>query len=494
MNEQAAERPRPWFDPSHARIALGVVAILTALRFALAPVIPLAFDEAYYWRWSTHFAFGYFDHPPLVAWLVALGTEIAGDTEFGIRLIPLVLSVPASWAVWRSAELLFGRRDVAWAALVFFNLTLIVSVGTILATPDASLLIASAFLLYCLAKVAVTGRPAWWIAAGIVTGFGLLAKFTALFWLPSILIWLLLTPRLRPWLATLWPWLGLLLAMLMFLPNLIWNATHDWATFGKQFGRVTSEGLRPEFLIEHLGAQIGMATPVIFVLGWLGLAAFFSRRGGPPNARILISALVWPSTIYFLYHALHARVEGNWTGPIFPAFVIAAAAAIYAVEWRGRTGRVVAVAGKWAAPVGLVLVLAIYIQTLFGILPLGSWDPTASRVGAGIAEISEEVEALRADEGATLIVTADYPMTSWLSFYSPNQPAPVYQYNERERWVQEPPPTEAELAGPLIAILPEGDPVEALEAEFGNAEQIATLTRRRDDLEVATYAVYRFGN
>lgn len=493
MVERVAARPGWALGLSGTQAAILLLLVLTAARFALAPFIPLAFDEAYYWRWSTHLTSGYFDHPPMVAWLISLGTGIAGDTHLGVRLIPLVLSVPASWAVWRSALILFGNRDMALAALVFFNLTLIVAVGTILATPDASLLIASAFLLYCLAKVAETGRPVWWIAAGIVTGVGLLAKFTALFWIASILLWLLLTPRMRPWLLTVWPWLGAMIAALMFLPNLIWNAQHDWVTFTKQFGRVASDGLEPRFLIEHIGAQIGMATPVIFVLGWLGLAAFFTRRGGPRNARVLIAALVWPPTLYFLYHALHARVEGNWTGPLFPAFVIAAAAAVTIVEWRGRTGGLVRRLVPWATPVGLVVVAAIYVQTLFGALPLGAWDPTASRVGAGMDRIAAEVEAVRQAEGATLIVTSDYPMTGWLSFYGPTQPAPVFQYNEPERWLQEPAPTAEQLAGPLIAILPEGDSVDDLEEAFGPAEPIETLVRRRDDLEIATYQVYRLG-
>lgn len=492
MVERNAARPAWALGLTGTQAAWLLVGVLTVARFALAPVIPLAFDEAYYWRWSTNLAAGYLDHPPLVAWLIALGTSIAGDTHLGIRLVPLVLSVPASWAVWRAALILFGNRDLALAALVFFNLTLIVAVGTILATPDASLLIASAFLLYCLAKVAASGKPVWWVAAGIVTGFGLLAKFTALFWIASILIWLLFVPKLRPWLATIWPWLGALLALLMFLPNLVWNADHDWMTFAKQFGRVTDGGLETRFLIEHLGAQIGMATPVIFVLGWLGLAAFFSRRGGPRNARVLIGALIWPSTLYFLFHALHARVEGNWTGPIFPAFVIAAAAAITTIEWRGATGKVARALAPWAAPVGFVVVLAIYVQTLFGILPLGTWDPTASRVGAGIAEIAEEVEALRQAEGATLIVTSDYPMTGWLSFYSPTQPAPVYQYNEPDRWLQETPPTAEQLAGPLLAILPEGASVTDLEDAFGPSRFVVDLVRSRDDLEIETYSIYRF--
>ena len=71
---------------------------------------PLTFDEAYYWIWSKHLAGGYYDHPPGVALVIRLGTMIAGDTEFGVRLVSILLALPMSFAVYRTAEILFGGR------------------------------------------------------------------------------------------------------------------------------------------------------------------------------------------------------------------------------------------------------------------------------------------------------------------------------------------------------------------------------------------------
>lgn len=476
---------------SQGRVAFAVVVILTLARFAVAPVVPLAYDEAYYWRWSIYPELGYFDHPPLIAWLIQLGTSIAGNNEFGVRLVPLVLSVPTSWAVWRSAAILFGDARLAMSALVFFNVMLILAVGTVIATPDAPLLFASAILLLFLAKVVETGRPFWWIAIGVAVGVGCLAKFTALFWLASIFIWLVLSPKMRPWLRTPWPWAGATVAFLVFFPNLVWNATHGWATFGKQFGRVAADGFAPENLIEHLGTEIGMSTPVIFVLGWLGLWAFLVGRGGSQSVRVMLLALVLPMSIYFVYHATHSQVEGNWTGPIFPAFALAAAATIHSIDWQGTTKRIVELGRSFAVPVGLIVLAIIYSQALIGWLPLGPSDPTASRIGSGMDAVAEEVETIRQSEDASLIVTASYPMTGWLSFYGAQRPALIYQYNERERWVQEPATDPSMFEGPLLAVLPEGVPVDAIEAEFGPAEVLITLVRRRGGLIVARYVVYR---
>ena len=71
------------------------------MRLVAAAWTPLTFDEAYYWMWSKHLAGGYYDHPPMVAFVIRLGTMIAGDTEFGVRLVSILLALPMSWAVYQ---------------------------------------------------------------------------------------------------------------------------------------------------------------------------------------------------------------------------------------------------------------------------------------------------------------------------------------------------------------------------------------------------------
>src|SRR5882757_2912722 len=105
--------------------ALTILA-LVALRLVAAAWTPLTFDEAYYWMWSKHLAGGYYDHPPMVAVVIRLGTMMAGDTELGVRLVSVLLALPMSWAVYRAASILFGSDRVASSAAIFLNVTLMV--------------------------------------------------------------------------------------------------------------------------------------------------------------------------------------------------------------------------------------------------------------------------------------------------------------------------------------------------------------------------------
>src|SRR6476660_4106664 len=202
-------------SPNDARLVLNtalMVAALVVLRLVAAAWTPLTFDEAYYWMWSKHLAFGYYDHPPMVAYVIRAGTMIAGNTELGVRLVSILLALPMSYAIYRSAAILFGGVRVAATSAILLNVTLMAADGTLIVTPDAPLLVASSFVLFYLAKVLETGRGAWWLAVGAAVGAALLSKYTALFFGPAILIWLGSVPKLRRWLISPWLYLGGLIA------------------------------------------------------------------------------------------------------------------------------------------------------------------------------------------------------------------------------------------------------------------------------------------
>jgi hypothetical protein len=469
------------------RNTAATVLALVVLRLVSAAYTPLTFDEAYYWTWSKHLAGGYYDHPPMVAVLIRLGTLIAGDTELGVRLVSILLALPMSFAVYRSAEILFGGRRVAATATILLNVTLMAAVGTMIVTPDAPLLVASSFVLLCLAKVLETGRGAWWLAVGAAVGAALLSKYTALFFGPAILIWLIAVPKLRRWLLSPWPYLGGIVAFAFFSPVILWNADHQWVSFIKQLGRARIEDFTLRYIGELIPTQIAFATPLVFILGSMGLYALWKRKAGASAARVLISSMFWTITLYFVWHSLHSRVEANWFGPVYPAFAIAAAVTNL-VRWGGRAQRSVDFCLRWAAPTGILMFALVILQANTGVLSGYRRDASVRSVGVGWRELAGEIEAVRAREGATCVLALDYGTTGWLAFYLPKGSC-VAQRGQRFRWVNMPEPDPALLKGKLLYVDEARADQPLLKKDFARVEKVAELKRKRGPLVIENIEV-----
>jgi hypothetical protein len=465
------------------------ILALVALRLVAAAFTPLTFDEAYYWMWSKHLAGGYYDHPPMVAVVIRLGTMVAGDTELGVRLASILLALPMSFAVFRTVEILYGGARVAATATILLNVTLMAAVGTLIVTPDGPLLVASSFVLFFLAKVLETGRGAWWLAVGAAVGAALLSKYTALFFGPAILIWLVSVAKLRRWLLTPWPYLGGLVALVLFTPVILWNADHHWVSFIKQMGRARIEDFRPVFIAELIPTQIAFATPLVFILGAMGLHALAWRHAGAFAARALINAMFWTIVAYFVWHSLHARVEANWFAPVYPAMAIAAAVAAHLVPWEAKAQRLSDFCLRWASPVGVVMFALLIVQANTGWLSGYRRDATVRSVGVGWRELAAGIEAVRMRTGASCVLAPDYGTTGWLAFYLPKGDC-VVQATQRIRWANMPEPDPALLTGKLLYVdelRPGGRPY--LQDTFKRIERVAELQRRRGPLTIETYAL-----
>ncbi|MGY8678791.1 glycosyltransferase family 39 protein [Bradyrhizobium sp. UFLA05-153] len=468
--------------------ALMIIA-LVVLRLVAAALTPITFDEAYYWMWSKSLAGGYYDHPPMVAYVIRAGTMIAGDTELGVRLVSVLLALPMSYAVYRAAAILFGGARVAATSAILLNVTMMASIGTLIVTPDAPLLVASSFVLFFLAKVLETGRGAWWLAVGAAVGAALLSKYTAMFFGAAILIWLAAVPKLRRWFLSPWPYLGGLVALALFSPVILWNADHHWVSFAKQLGRARIEDFRPVFIAELIPTQIAFATPLVFILGAMGLHALTWRRAGALASRVLIEAMFWTIVAYFVWHSLHARVEANWFAPVYPAFAVAAAVAAHIAQWKPRQQDLVAFCLKWAAPAGIAMFAALIVQANTGWLSGYRRDATVRSVGVGWRALASEIEAVRAKTDATCILAPDYGTTAWLAFYLPPGTC-VVQRDQRIRWVNMGEPDPQLLAGNLLYV----DELRAgghpfFNEIFAQVTRVAELQRKRGPFVVETYGI-----
>lgn len=468
-----AKVQRPWM----------FLALISMARLIAAWAIPLTEDEAYYRLWAQSLQFGYYDHPPMIAWWIRLGTMLAGDDPLGVRLAPVLATAATSWVVFDIARRLGAGTATAERAAIWYNATLLVAVGGQMATPDAPATLFWALALWCALRA--WEHPRWWLAAGAAAGLGCLSKYSALFLGPGMLLWLVSSADGRTRLKTPWPWSAVVIAAAIFSVNIVWNAEHHWLSFAKQFGRVAPSGLALQHLPGLFLSQFLLLNPLIALYAADGLAKAWRGRAANPGANLfMLLATGAPFAAYLVLHALHDRVQAHWPAPLYPGLAICAAFAAGPVRLGGRMRRI-----QWGAPAfglglgGLALVHLALPQT-----DLFSGDPAASL--RGWPSFAAELNAVARQQHAAWVGTVSYGLAAQLD----DQPAlgvPVIQLAERNRygpadrsWTVE--PGRAGLVLDLTRRLELSD----LTACFEHAEPLGFLKRGEDETR-SRYALFR---
>ena len=172
--------------------------VLTCIRLALLGTTDLSSDEAHYWMWSERLAPAYFSKGPGVAFAIRASTAIFGATEFGVRFWSPLLSASTSLLLFYFARRLFSATAGLWIVLAL-NATPIFNIGSFVMTIDPlSIFFWTAAMFTFWRALERSPDFSWfWPATGLLIGLGFLCKYTNAMELLSILIVLLLVPRLR---------------------------------------------------------------------------------------------------------------------------------------------------------------------------------------------------------------------------------------------------------------------------------------------------------
>src|SRR5438132_7149116 len=331
-----------------ALMLTGVLAI-TGLRllwlvFQPADLYP---DEAQYWFWAQHPALGYYSKPPLVAWLIALTTNLFGDSEFAIRLSAPLLHAGTAVFVYAIGTRLYDSRVGLWSALAYASLPG-ASLSAFIISTDAPLLLFWAAALYAFIRAREEAGWGWWLAVGLAAGLGLLAKYAMAYWLMSALGFVLVFPAERRHLRPLLAAIGI--ALVVYSPNFWWNWSNGFVSYLHTRDNAALSGplFHPDAFIEFFGAQFGVFGPLLFA-GLILLIAT-GRVLAETRARLL-AAFALPTLAMMLAVSLLSRSHANWAAPTYVA------ATILVVAWALQRGwrRLVAVSiALHLAAVGLL--------------------------------------------------------------------------------------------------------------------------------------------
>lgn len=413
------------------RFAVVLTLGLTGLRLVVSGQFDLFFDEAYYWLWSTQLATGYYDHPPMVAFIIRAGTSIFGHNEFGVRFFGVICSSVDVFLVFLIMEKLFDSRMIAARAAILMNITTI-SIFSIMTVPDQPMILFWLLALYGLSRVATGGSSTWWLLVGMAGGLAAASKLTSVFLALAIPLWLAVVPSLRCWFRTLWIYAAALVALVVFLPVLFWNSRHEWASFALQYGRPRFPEPRIDSFLQYLSLLPLMIGPVVFVLASGGLIAAFrsSRwRRDPAWALLVFSSL--PLFLYLGYHSLGEWIGAHWVAPM--AVVGAMLGSV--IEPSRATGvgsRIVSWCRRGAVPVGLFTTVVIYGLIIERTLPIPRQFDFMERF-RGWEAFAADIEAARIEAGAAYIIAPDYAQYALLRFYDAGA-APIVPLGDRQRW------------------------------------------------------------
>ncbi len=415
-----------------------LVAALTILRVFYASLIDLRTDEAYYWTWSKENVLSFLDHPPMIAWFIRFGTAIFGDTNLGVRfagilamLVTQLLLADIVRRVTHDTRAIVLTVLMPEAALYYGLLMAKVS-------PDVALIPFAVAMVWTLIRLNESGNPRWWLAAGVLAGLALLSKFTAVMLIPAVLAFMLVPDWRRRWLLSPYPWLAALIAVVLFLPVLIWNAQHDWASFRFQLVRATAtHELSLRTVADFIGLQFGLVGFVLLpvVLSGVALTAWRGYLRGDAVAILLSTAVIVPFG-YFFWKSLSLRVGDTWPMFIWPAGFAATAINIAMLPREGFPAWMIRSTISWANVAivsGIAMVVVVFFY--YVVSPwnfIGKTDPIGGE--AGYEQVVDRAQAELKKIGATWIATTDYRTYAMLRWYF-NGRVPVIQVNERGRFL-----------------------------------------------------------
>ncbi|MBO9636132.1 MAG: glycosyltransferase family 39 protein [Chitinophagaceae bacterium] len=357
-------------------------------------------DEAYYWVYSQFPAWGYFDHPPMIAMLIRAGYGIFGN-ELGVRLFVVLLNTAT---IYITRQLLSRRNDLFFYAVAC---TIVVAqIGGIIAAPDAPLIFTVALFFWLYKRFRDTTNIPNTLLLGVGMALMLYSKYHGVLIIACTLLSdLSLFKKYQTWLAAF-------VTLLLFTPHLYWQFEHGFPSIQYHLFERNASEYKISYTIEYLLGQIALAGPL---MGWLLLWAALQFKAVSKPDRAMRFSLIGIYA-FFLVMTFKGRVEANWTLPAFiPLMVLSH-------QFLNNGGHM---QQKWlikSVPLTLGLLFLVRIYLLSFVPPSG-WIHKADEVHGN----HTWVNAVKKEAGALpVIFTNSYQRASKYWFYAQS---PTYSLN-----------------------------------------------------------------
>lgn len=424
---EAQERPAA---SQRLPLLLAALALIACLRLAALALnsTDLFMDEAQYWAWSEELAFGYYSKPPLIAWIIHGATAICGDGEACIRLPATLLHLATAALVYAIGRRLYTPDIGALTALAYALLPA-VSLSSGIISTDVPLLAAWALALYAFAGLLLA--PTWTgtllLAAALGAGFN--AKYAMAYFVFCAGIYFVAVPKARTRLRQPYLWAALAGGLALLAPNMIWNATHGFATLSHTADNANWQGIpfHPGKAAEFILSQFGVLGPILF--GALLVIAWRATRGRQslPDADKLLLAFSLPIIALVSAQAFISRAHANWAAPAY----IAAVVLVTAVMVRDRAfGWMKA---SFALNGALALLIALATWQAGHVTVIGIGNPLSRTLGnRDLAAVvrAEVASAARDGRPYASVVTDSRDNIAALTYYARDLAIPILAFRD----------------------------------------------------------------
>lgn len=395
----------------HEKLLLYAIAAIILIRILSVFFMGAMPQDAYYYLYSQHPSLSYFDHPAAIAVLLRFFTWVFGSNVASIKLADSVLTIGTVLLFYRLALSLYPKAQAVRSTMLLLS-TLMVSILSLVSTPDTPLIFFWTLSLLLLHMALKMDKKVYWIFSGIAMGMAFDSKYTAVFLPFGLLLFLLLSASHRRLLAKIWPWLCCLVMVLFSAPVIIWNFQHHFASFAFQgaqrMGQISAFLIKPKFIFGLLGHQLALLMPILFITFFYGLYVLVRKyskkaREVPTNDLFLLSFFL-PVFLLFLLISPVYWIKINWMMPAYISSILWVS--IYlSKKWF-----------KWQILLSLLVHLGLIVEVLFYPVSIRSDD-----TWVGWCELSEKVLVIKKEQHADFVFSADgYKTSAELNLYSEN--------------------------------------------------------------------------
>ncbi len=344
--------------------AFFIIILLGIFSTIYNSFLPLHGDEAYYWMWSHHLQLGYYDHPPMIAYLIFL-TNFISEAEWGVRLVNIFCFSLTAVYIFKLAKEMFDEH-IALDAIIISSCVVLVHAGYLVTTTDSPVILFWTLSMYYSYKAIFYGKTSDYFLTGLMLGFTMISKYTGIMLVITLLIFLafkrrdiFLNPRF---------YLAVVVSFLVVLPMVWWNYQNDWISFAFQLGHGSTDNYTidiPAFL-GFIAGQFGVFSPV-----FAGLLFFYLVKDKlyfKDNKLFFLSLSVVVIFGFFMYKGIYKSMGLNYSAPMYVGGVILLSYIIdkYKFKKAYKVGLIIAIFFTLVARVGFIYYLEVIQARMYG--------------------------------------------------------------------------------------------------------------------------------